>query len=397
AYAFPNQENHFSKWWSTLFNQAFFAPLYLMMIWITVEILNGDGLKAILNPIDATGTPISPSTLQIVMHFIIVITFMFASIIVAKTLGAKGADVAMSSGKKWLGRAQGAVVGATVGLAGKQTIGRLAYGVGESGLMKKAVAWSPRIGGTLKKIADYGSGTTFGAKAGFKRALEEKAKIPDYIKKDPALLAKYIKNLQLPVVGGGLRQKVAYEKLKPEERVKISGQVDKMAEQIKTRSQIADDLEKLDAKNKELSLWYNNTPDSIKLIPTNAEKLEQYKKYRRDYEQQEKLMESAPKTPEELEVAKKRVGEVLRKLEARLPDPEKEKLNEAKNKKRNEDNQKKYLKVISDRMVEIEKANPETYATIPEYQELLNKQTILLKNKEKPPEKESGGEDKEKK
>ena len=123
-YAFPNQEGLFKKWWSTLFNQAFFAPLYLIMVYVTLKILGSDAITKIAA--DSGSSPI-----KITIHFAIAAGFMFGAIIIAKNLGAKGASAAMKGAGALTGAAAGAVK-----WGGRQT-GRL------------GVAGAARLAGTI--------------------------------------------------------------------------------------------------------------------------------------------------------------------------------------------------------------------------------------------------------
>src|SRR3989344_1766187 len=123
-YAFPNQEGLFKKWWSTLFNQAFFAPLYLIMVYVTLKILGSDAITKI-----AAYSGSSP--IKITIHFAIAAGFMFGAIIIAKNLGAKGASAAMKGAGALTGAAAGAVK-----WGGRQT-GRL------------GVAGAARLAGTI--------------------------------------------------------------------------------------------------------------------------------------------------------------------------------------------------------------------------------------------------------
>lgn len=101
-YAFPNQKGLFDKWWDTLLKQAFFAPLFLIMVYVTVLILQSDSLAQILQTSENAG-------LTIALHFMITIGFMFGAIIIAKSLGAKGASAAMKGAGALTGAAAGAV------------------------------------------------------------------------------------------------------------------------------------------------------------------------------------------------------------------------------------------------------------------------------------------------
>ncbi|MBI4135960.1 MAG: type IV secretion system protein, partial [Candidatus Vogelbacteria bacterium] len=95
-YAFPNQKGLFDKWLDTLLKQAFFAPLYLLMVWVTIKFLKGGALEQILAQGDA-------SPVLITLNFLVAIGFMLGALIIAKSLGAKGASAAVRIGKKWAG------------------------------------------------------------------------------------------------------------------------------------------------------------------------------------------------------------------------------------------------------------------------------------------------------
>jgi len=102
-YAFPNQQGLYNKWWDTLLKQAFFAPLYLLMVWVTIKFLKGGALEQIL-------AQEGSSPVLITLNFLIAIGFMFGALIIAKSLGAKGASAAM--------KGAGALTGAAVGAVG---------------------------------------------------------------------------------------------------------------------------------------------------------------------------------------------------------------------------------------------------------------------------------------
>ncbi|MEX0917386.1 MAG: hypothetical protein WDZ90_02605 [Candidatus Paceibacterota bacterium] len=128
AMVLPQTRKYWSKWWGTLFSQAFFAPAYFLLIFISLKILqgfnlsgdapslsqdNGGGLSAIaLNP--------EFHDTDILLGFIIMIMFMIGSLIIAKQMGAYGASGAMNVGKSIRKNVQGVV--------GRNTIGRAASG-----------------------------------------------------------------------------------------------------------------------------------------------------------------------------------------------------------------------------------------------------------------------------
>lgn len=160
-----------SKWWHTLISQAFFAPIYLLLIFISIklsETLMGDQ-ASLTNAIIADRGQMVTGNVQVVMVFMIVIGFMIASLIMAQKMGAMGAGFATK------------MAAVPFAMVGRNTIGRAsARGLksyeaamgrarGSSNRLVSTLAKSPlgnfaddSIGGALKggknlKIAGYRS------------------------------------------------------------------------------------------------------------------------------------------------------------------------------------------------------------------------------------------------
>ena len=130
----PQTEGYWKKWLGMLLNQSFFAPLYMMLMYLVVAIVSGEyggtALKNGTTEINAanlgtflTGNGSSVGTLYI---FVILIALMMGSLIIAKSLGAVGGDFARNIAGK-------ATFGAT-GWMGRQTAGRLAKRAADSNL-----------------------------------------------------------------------------------------------------------------------------------------------------------------------------------------------------------------------------------------------------------------------
>lgn len=85
-----------SKWWHTLISQSFFAPVYLLLIFISIKLTEGlmDGNATISDAIIANQGSGLAGNMQVVMVFMIVIGFMIGALISAQKLGAMGAGAA---------------------------------------------------------------------------------------------------------------------------------------------------------------------------------------------------------------------------------------------------------------------------------------------------------------
>ena len=116
----PGASGMAHAWWSKLWSQAFFAPLYLALAYVVVRTINADGFRAGLAGLTTgdgmsfaaalTGT--GANTVAVIFNFIMLIGLMVGCLVVAQSLGAKGSEMAMSGFEKIKGGAIG-VVGAT--------------------------------------------------------------------------------------------------------------------------------------------------------------------------------------------------------------------------------------------------------------------------------------------
>ena len=164
-------------WWHTLINQSIFPPAILLCWWIAYTIL-GDYTKSYAGTatIGSSGA-VTPSAVSMATMFIIVIGFLIAGLIVAKKLGAHGADAVLKTGEKW---SRGVAIGAgslagayTVGMASSYAQRKYAQDMAEANRMENGqyVHKSPMAklkrglsGGRI----DRGISTTVGAGAGMK-------------------------------------------------------------------------------------------------------------------------------------------------------------------------------------------------------------------------------------
>ena len=125
-------------WVSALTGQALFAPIYMLLTWITIKVFSSMPItssaqlnnlsEALAGSVSASSTQggiqYQAGSLNVFLNFAIVIAFLIISIVVAKSMSD-------SSGKgmsKITGKAFGFAGGATVGMAGmlgRGTIGRI--------------------------------------------------------------------------------------------------------------------------------------------------------------------------------------------------------------------------------------------------------------------------------
>jgi len=147
----PGLSSWGKQWWNTLLNQAFFAPVFFILMYLVVSIVNSPGyLNAILGEpppgtrLDFSAALVSGAegSMRLVFSFIIVIVLVLAALAIAKKMASQGSYGVTN----WATRVAG---GATLGTAawlGRRGVGRVAHRIAESDKMKDMAAKS-RFGG----------------------------------------------------------------------------------------------------------------------------------------------------------------------------------------------------------------------------------------------------------
>jgi hypothetical protein len=146
AFVLPQAEKYKNQWLDALTGQAFFAPIYFMLTWVAISIAGGffppdtrTWSEALLGKIEAASGHTAAGDITIVLNFIIIITLILASLIIAK----EWANKAGPGVSKLTGWATGMAGGATIGLAGRfgrNTLGRAGVALGENERLKEMVA-----------------------------------------------------------------------------------------------------------------------------------------------------------------------------------------------------------------------------------------------------------------
>ena len=120
AYALPGLNSHAKKWWDVLIGQSLFAPAYMILLWLSLTILG------------TLNRAPSPDTASKVFGFLIVVFFLFATLILAKSFATQGAsELGKVSG--WAQKTIGKGVRGGAGFAGRGAFSGSAY-MGREGL-----------------------------------------------------------------------------------------------------------------------------------------------------------------------------------------------------------------------------------------------------------------------
>ncbi len=129
GWVFPQLQGTTSKYWEGFLGRAFFAPIYVLLLYVSAKVIFGVYGGKTPNYGDATSGvagDVNASFVNTFPPFIIGCIFLIASIQVASKLGVDGAGVAMKAGDKFKGYVKAGVGGATLGAAayaGRRSIG----------------------------------------------------------------------------------------------------------------------------------------------------------------------------------------------------------------------------------------------------------------------------------
>lgn len=121
ASVFPQTEEYSSKLWHHLISYAFFAPLFLLLLLISITVLNGAmGALGITND-SLSGALVKADSYTVILNFVIVIMFLIFSLKTASSLGVAGGEMAVHMGDHLRQNVQGAI--------GRNTVGRASRGL----------------------------------------------------------------------------------------------------------------------------------------------------------------------------------------------------------------------------------------------------------------------------
>lgn len=160
--AIPALQPIAKDWWHKLINQAFFAPIYLLMIFVSLKLVDGlqegnTGIAdALMGNTASAGNSVATATttagnMQVIVVFIIVIGFMIAALMIAQKMGAYGASFATKSAA--------AVTFGAHGFVARRTMGRASVAVAQN--IRNSKFGETNLGRTFAGVADYGGKASF--------------------------------------------------------------------------------------------------------------------------------------------------------------------------------------------------------------------------------------------
>lgn len=158
--AVPGTQSYGKMWWDKLITQSFFAPFSLFFLWISIALMKSFKLAMETPQIApyANYDVSNPANIRLIFYLFSLI-LLYASLWIARKMGAFGADTLM----KWFGTARGAVTGFVGGLAARNLwapLGAAGIAKGVPETLAKIPLVGPLAGITaaeaLRKIAKAG-------------------------------------------------------------------------------------------------------------------------------------------------------------------------------------------------------------------------------------------------
>jgi hypothetical protein len=155
------------KWWDKLIGELLFAPIYMIILWAVVTIINSAGFLgslgqgAAVSIANGLSSP-SPNGMGLVMNFIIVIVLLNGVLIISKSIANHGQSV----GQKLIGTVTGGAIGAA-GWGGRKFIGGAGRSLADNDKLKDAASKSGVTGYGARlalRTSQRAAGATFDAR-----------------------------------------------------------------------------------------------------------------------------------------------------------------------------------------------------------------------------------------
>lgn len=135
----PKFKNISSKWWKNLLDQAFFAPVFMIFMYLVALIVTSDGFKQMTVGENLSNAFVGQGNIVIILNFFIVIALALAAIVVSKSMMGSMAR----GGVNWATKTAGKLSFGTAGFLGRQFVGRGASALARSEAVQAAARRIP--------------------------------------------------------------------------------------------------------------------------------------------------------------------------------------------------------------------------------------------------------------
>ncbi len=243
------------QWLDVLLGQTFFAPIYFLLTWVSLRVMNG--VMGVLNSATTAGTTtgnlsgigvsqtLNSGAFMMFINFAVVIALVITSLIMA----AQWADKGGTGASKWAKEKAGGLAFGTAGKIGRGTIGRIGQQMADSEWLKKkgansvaarltlaagrktaGASFDARNVGSLSSLS-AGKGKTGGFAKDMKNRIDNEKKVADSLKPSDLAVIRAeneldeAKNLKLP-------EDNELEKMRKVERDRLSNEINRQRNRV---------------------------------------------------------------------------------------------------------------------------------------------------------------------
>lgn len=178
ASVLPKISGEAAKWWKQLFGQAIFAPLFMIMVWVVLTIINAGGFMCVNN--STTGAPIGQqmsniftgvssgstsgsgcsSSMGLILNFLVINAFIIGTLTISRQVSEQGG----SGAQKLVAGALGLGAGAAA-WTGRKSIGRVGQSLADSKTLKDKAAEGSRTARLALLAANKTAKSSFDVRA----------------------------------------------------------------------------------------------------------------------------------------------------------------------------------------------------------------------------------------
>jgi hypothetical protein len=210
GYMIPAMQGRFSDWKDALINQSFFAPLFMLLMWVAIKLIYTPGFIKLNGQFGQVGSN-PQGTVGLFINFVLVIGFIIGALILSKQMASK---------TKYFDAVAGGVGSVAIGgtaIAARQTIGRVSSRLAESkwlndragrsliarktvgglrtvgsssfdarGVADTKLGKAAKLGNIMDGIGSVSEKAKGGFDASLKRSIEKKEKVAQSLKTDQA-------------------------------------------------------------------------------------------------------------------------------------------------------------------------------------------------------------------
>lgn len=328
--AIPAMNSYSKEWWESLKGQLLFAPVFMVMILISITLMSSPGFiveKDFASLMDTSEKP-DFSTMGLMLNFTVIIGLIFGSIIVSKKTAASGSKYIGSATKNLTSFAGGAVFGGAARLS-RNTLGRFGNSYANNQELLDRAARGDKFARAQLAVANKAATSTFDARgsSAFGKIASGAGMEKDFGKADDSKKQNFrkIREEQIKKDVDDAKKYKPNDAAVDEAKARLNSQEFKDAEEKRARER-KEYLEseaylKSDEKKKETGMEESNRKDAIALrdndikIKSSEDSIKKLKEDERNQaEYIKKQMEMGLLNGDELKIQEKKSSEIKEKI-----------------------------------------------------------------------------------